>query len=336
MICLSIIAIALSSILFISTGNEPSAANFSENSLEIILTINGLFSAILVTYFFNRISWILNNKKEIRKEVIEFSQKITEFRRILNELTQYFGVWENDNGTKSLLLQEDYKNIDYYDFKMLSMSDYIPEDKKLIDKLKNDERYIGGQTDLYLGMISLVENRKSKNRFPNDELYKDFQVKGGYSYHFVNKWIEVDHASRLGYYFQKDYQFIHYNRLSVKSKNYILDACIRINPKYAEHALNNELMAEICDDMNEFYFKELFRLLVKLRKGLFGIDLIIFLILLASLVFGVLIPFFTYFVIQGGELKDLLSKLLIAINFGLLFFFVTNLYGIIKKQIVWK
>lgn len=336
MILLGIISIQLAILLFVKLSNRPSEPEFVNNSLELILTINGLFSAILVTYFFNRISWILNINKETHEEAIFFSQKITEFRRILKKLTEFYGVWEDDNATKSLLNQEPYKYIDYYDLKMLSISDYEPEDKELIEKLQNDKRYKESQTGLYLGMISLVRDRKSDRIFPDTELYKDYQIKGRYNFEHVQKWVEVDYASRLGYAFEKDYQFIHYNRLSKKSQKYILDACIRINPKYAEYELNNKLMSEICDDMNEHYFKELYQLLLDLRKGLSGINLIIFIILISSLVFGVLIPFFTYFIVQDLGLQYSLTTLLIGINFGLLFFFVTNLYGIIKKEIIWK
>lgn len=336
MILLGIISIQLTILLFVTLNNRSSEPEFTKNSLELILTINGLFSAILVTYFFNRISWILTINKETHEEAIVFSQKITEFRRILKKLTDFYGVWEDDNATKSLLGQKAYKRIDYYDLKMLSISDYQPEEKEAIEKLQKDERYKESQTGLYLGMISLVYDRKSDNIRPGDELYKDYQVKGRYNFEHVQKWVEVDYASRLGYAFQKDYQFIHYGRLSKKSQKYILDACIRINPKYADYELDNKLMSEICDDMNEHYFKELYQLLLDLRKGLSGINLIIFVILISSLVFGVLFPFFTYFMIQDLELKKSLSNLLIGINFGLLFFFVTNLYGIIKKEIIWK
>lgn len=336
MICLGIIAIEISLLIFISFDQELSQLDFSSNSLELILTINGLFSAILVTYLFNRTSWILSIKKETHNEAIKFSQKITEFRRILKKLTEFYGVWDDDKGTKSLLLQEEYKYIDYYDFKMMSISDYEPEDKDKIEKLKNDKLYNGSQTDLYLGMISLVKDRKSNNPFPDKELYKDYQVKGRYGFEYVKKWVEVGYASRLGYYFQKDYNFIHFDRLSTESKKYILDASKRINPKYADYELNNDLIAEICDDMNEHYFKELLLLLSELRKGLVGIDFIIFIILILSLIFGVLMPFFTYFIIQTVELRFLLTKILVGINFGLLFFFITNLYGIIKKEIVWE
>ena len=73
MILLGIISIQLAILLFVKLSNRPSEPEFVNNSLELILTINGLFSAILVTYFFNRISWILNINKETHEEAIFFS-----------------------------------------------------------------------------------------------------------------------------------------------------------------------------------------------------------------------------------------------------------------------
>jgi len=222
MIYLGIISLELSILLFLSLYSQQTELDFSEKSLELILTINGLFSAILVTYFFNRISWVLSMKKETYNEAVEFSQKITEFRRICDKLTQYYGVWADDKATKSLLEHNEYKHIDYYEYKMYYKSDYKPnkKDLELIEKLRKDERYKEGLSDLFLGMVSLVRNRKSRDiRRPN-ELYKDFQKKGIYNLEYIEKCVECDYASTLWYWFSKDYAFINYHALSNESKEY--------------------------------------------------------------------------------------------------------------------
>lgn len=334
LILLAIISIELIVFIFVYLHNFHLKIN-SKESLELILTINGLFSAILITYFFNRVTWILDSKKEDYQDAVGFSQKITEFRRICNELTQNYNVWEVDNATISLLQHGKYKHIDYYDFKLMSFSNYKPKDKKLIDELNEDKRYKSGQTDLFLGMISLVKNRKSNQIFPDSELYKHFEKKGIYNLSFIEKCIEVDYASRLGYWFNKDYQLIQYNNLSKDSRKYILDACERIDNKYKGATLNNKLLGEVCDDMNEHYFKELYQLLLRLNTGLKGFNLLIYFILIMSIVFGVILPFFTYFIIVDSEWKKTITELLIGMNFGLLFFFATNLYGFIKREITW-
>lgn len=327
----------LATILFISLDDKTSELGFSNGSLELILTINGLFSAILVTYFFNRITFALDFKKEIYNEAVKFSQKITEFRRICDELTKYYNVWADDKATKSLLEHNEYKHIDYIDYKGFYSDNYKPSKKELeiIEKLREDDRYKEGLSDLFLGMISLVRNRKSRDIRRPSELYKDFQKRGIYNLEYIERYVAFDYASSLWYWFSKDYQVINYSALSKDSKEYILNACGRIDKKYEEMELNNALMAELCDDMNEHYFKELYQLLLDLRKGLSTFNLLIFSILMASLIFGVLLPFFVYFLLKESELKIVLTKVLIGLNFGLLFFFITNLYGLVKKEITW-
>ena len=334
LILLGIISVQLATIIFFKLHFYTNNIVIKD-SLELILTINGLFSAILVTYFFNRVSRVLDSNKENYNDAINYSQKITEFRRICKTFTDYYGVWENDDSTKRLIQHGKYKNVDYFDFKLSSFSDYVPSDKKTINEFYNDPRYQEGLSDLFLAMISLVENRKSHFRMPSGpELYKHFQTKGVYNFQFISNCVEIDYASRMGYWFEKNYQLIKYQNLSRDSKKYILDSLERIDSKYKNAELNNKTMAEICDDMNEHYFKVLYNLLLRLRKGLSSFNMLIYGILILSLTFGVLFPFLTYFFFEGN-LKILLTKMLIGVNFGLLLFFIVGLYRLVKKEITW-
>jgi len=99
--------------------------------LELIITVNVLFSAILATYFFNRVSRTLDSKNNFANQAIMYSQKVTDFRRICKILTDYYGIWTNEKATKRLLEGTKFKNIDYYDYKLSSYSDYEPTDIEL-------------------------------------------------------------------------------------------------------------------------------------------------------------------------------------------------------------
>ncbi len=332
---MGIISLQISALIFFRLHINNIKIDISK-SLELILTFNGLFSAILVTYFFNRISRILDTKKEDYEEAVLFSQKITDFRRILKKLTDYYGVWDNDESTKSLFLSGKYKNVEYFDFKLSSYSDYEPEDIEIIRQLYDDPKYLEGQSDLFLGMISLVENRKNNFRSFDPILYSTYLTKGVYQLRFISNCVEIDYASRLGYWFDKDYQYIHYNSLSSDSKKYILECLERIDSKkYLNAELNNKTMGKICNDMNEYYFKQLLLLLRRLNSGFSSFNFLIYLILVLCLSFGVLLPFLTYFIFEESEIKKIITEILIGINFGLLFFFVSNLYGLVKREITW-
>ncbi|MFH6948217.1 hypothetical protein ACHRV6_07005 [Flavobacterium sp. FlaQc-51] len=308
-----------------------------KSSLELILTFNGLFSAILMSYFFNRISRTLDSKKEDYEEAVMFSQKITDFRRILKKLTDFYNVWQNDESTKGLFLSGKYKNVDYFDFKLSSYSDYEPKDINIIHDLYKEPRYLDGQSDLYLGMISLVDNRKSQYREYDSILYKTHQTKGIYNLKFISNCVEIDYAGRLASRLRTDYEYIRYNNLSTESKNYILELLERIDSKKFQNAeLNNATMVEVCEDMNEHYFKELNKLLLRLNMGLSTFNLLIYLILILCLIFGVLLPFLTYFIFdETTVLKKVITEILIGVNFALLFFFIFSLYSLVKKEITW-
>ena len=184
-------------------------------------------------------------------------------------------------------------------------------------------------------MISLVDNRKLGYSTPPDaELYKHFQTKGIYNYKFVSECVEIGYANRIGYWFRGTFEPIRFRNLSEDSRKYILDALVRIDNKYSDAELNNSTIAEICDDMDEHYFKELLHLLENLRAGFSSFTALIFTILLLSLIFGVLLPFAAYFIFSG-IFQKILTEVLISLNFGLLLFFIMSLYHLIKKEITW-
>jgi len=313
--------------------HNPSTFNLND-TLQLILTVNGLFSAILITHFFNRISWIKDQKKDLIQESITYSQKITDFRRICKELTRFYDVWKDDTSTKGLLEHSIYKHIDYFDYKLESFSDYKSVDHDLIEKLMNDKRH-SSISDLYLAMISLVKNRKDKFQIPDSDLYGHYQRKGVYNFKFIEKCMSIEYASRMSYWFTKDYDFITYHRLNDKSRAEILEAIVRIDKKYEGRELNNQLMGNLCTDIHEFYFKELYQNLKILKLGLKGNDRLVYIIISMSLVFGVLLPFLTYFMIEQESFKRLVTEILISINIGLIFYFITNLKRLIKEEIVY-
>ncbi len=333
LILFGLISIEIALIIFCKIHFNTTSIDVNK-SLELILTFNGLFSAILVTYFFSQISRILDFKKEDYKDAVLFSQKVTDFRRILKRLTDYYGVWNSDDCTKSLFLTGKYKNVDYFDAKLSSISDYEPKEIQIINDLYNDKRYHEGQSDLYLAMISLVENRKKDYKEYDSILYKNYLKQGVYNLKFISNCVEIDYAGRMAYWFRNDYNYIRYNNLSKESRGYILELLERIDPKKFKKAeLNNDNMAELCEDMNEHYFKELQILLLRLDKGLSEMSMIVYIILIMCLTIGVLLPFLTYFVFEGAEMKKTITELLIGLNFALLFFFIFGLYNFIKKEL---
>lgn len=303
--------------------------------LEIVLTVNGLFSAILITYFFSNISWTKSLKLERYKEAELLSQKITNYRRILNKLTQYYNVWINDVKSKSLLEHNDnYKSITYYEFRMSGISDYISQNEENIELLRNDINYSDVYTDAYLAIVSLVHDRKNDRLYySSNDLYGDFERKGIYTLSFVEEVIEIDHCSMIWNFFDR-YDILNFNRISRENQDYIKNCAKKINIKYNNRSVNANLIKEISDDMNEYYFPELHSLLVFLAKGLNKLDNLIYLLILFSLTIGVISPLISLISIDFRFLTEI-KCCIITLNICALIYFIINFHSMIVKEIKW-
>lgn len=299
-----------------------------------LLTVNAVFSAILITYLFSRITWSKERKLETLKEAISLSQKITEFRRILNKLTYYYQVWDDDNATKSLIDHGKFKHIDYFDYRLSSISDYVPKDKELIDQLFKHDNYKEGQSTLYLAMVSLVRNRKKPRYEFQEELYKDFEHNGLYNIKAVEKWLEVEIFGTIWYWLDKDYNYINYAALR-NDRDYILSAASRINSKYEGKDLDNELLKELADDFNSHYLKELYIRLKELKKGVSDLNLLILSLITVSLIFGVLAPITLLFISSQSIWYVISVAALASINTGIISYFILRFPTLINNELKW-
>lgn len=306
----------------------------TKSTLTNLLTVNGVFSAILITYLFSRITWSKERKLEIFREAVTLSQKITDFRRILNKLTYYYQVWENDNATKSLIDHGKFKSIDFYDYRLSMISDYEPENKKLIMELFEHNDFKEGQSTLYLAMVSLVRNRKNPNYEYQEELYKDFEHNGLYNIKVVEKWLDCEIFGTICYWLDKNYQFINFTALRT-DKDYILAAASRINKKYEGQPLENSLLKELADDFSEHYLKELYFRLKELKKGLTDLNLLIIFLIAISLVFGVLTPFILLLIQANTFWFSTLVAITASINAGLISYFIIRFPTLINRELKW-
>ena len=303
-------------------------------TLSNILTTNGVFSAILITYLFSRTSWIQERKLDHYREAIELSQKITDFRRILDKLTDYYNVWHSDIQTKNLIDHGKFNQIEFYDYRLYNISDYMPENAALIDEMGKHEHFSEGISTLYLAMVSLVRNRKSKiHRTP--ELYKDFKHNGIYNIKVVEKWIECDIFNTIWYWCNQDQSWINYRNLS-NDRDYILSAAARINKKYEGVDLNNNLIKELADDFSSHYINELYTCLKSLKKGLNNLNLIFVILIFFSLLFGVLAPSVILLLVNSGEdwLKPAVA-IIAMINIQLISYFILRFPFLINSELKW-
>lgn len=329
-----LICITLSVTVFLVLKSKCFTTFDTGNTLTNLLTVNGVFSAILITYLFSRITWSKERKLEVYKDAISISQKITEYRRILNKLTTYYQVWESDKATKSLIDHENFKTIDFYDYRLSSISDYEPHNYQLIKELREHADFIEGQSTLYLAMVSLVKNRNNPHYEWQEELYKDFELNGIYNIKAVEKWLDCEIFGTIWYWFDKDYPFMNYSALR-NDRDYILSAISRINQKYEGQELSNKLLKEITDDFSSHYLKELYLRLKELKKGVTDLNLIIIVLITISLIFGVLTPFGLLLVQAKTYWFSLKVGVVASINAGLIAYFILRFPTLINRELKW-
>lgn len=299
-----------------------------------LLTVNAVFSAILITYLFSRIGWSKERKLETLKETISLSQKVTEFRRILNKLTYYYQVWIDENATKSLIDHGEYKHITFYDYRLSMRRGDKQKNKKLIREFFEHKDFKEPHSTLYLAMVSLVRNRSNPRYEFQQELYKDFEHNGIYNIKAVEKWLDCDIFGTIWYWLDKDYNYINYHALFT-DKEYILAAASRINKKYEGHELNNALIKELSDDFNSHYLKELYIRVKELKKGVTDLNLLIMILITVSLVFGVLLPFILLLLPSKPIWYVLTVAVLASLNSGLISYFVLRFPSLINKELKW-
>jgi len=329
-----LICITLSVTVFLLLKSKCFKTFDTSTTLTNLLTVNGVFSAILITYLFSRITWSKERKLEVYKDAISISQKVTEYRRILNKLTTYYQVWDSDKSTKSLIDHGKFKTIDFYDYRLSSISDYEPKNYELIQELRKHIDFKEGQSTLYLAMVSLVRNRNNPHYEWQGELYKDFELNGIYNIKAVEKWLDCEIFGTIGYWFDQDYNFMNYSALQ-NDKNYILSAISRINKKYEGQELSNKLLKDVTDDFSSHYLNELYLKLKELKKGVTDLNLIIIVLITISLIFGVLTPFGLLLIQAKTYWFSFIVGIVASINAGLIAYFILRFPTLINRELKW-
>lgn len=332
-ILLVLIGIGIGLIIFFYLSKSKLSFTNANTILTSILTINGVFSAILITYLFTRITWTKDRKLEIQKEAINLSQKVTEFRRILNVLISYYGVWESDKETKSLLDFSEFKHIEYYDYRQMIRVDYKPEKHPLIEKLYKDPNFSEGQSVLYLAISTLVKQRKADYVW-QQELYKDYQHKGIYNPRIVEKWMEYGIMDTIAYWLGNNYRMIHFYALR-DHHEFILAAATRINKKYEHYEVDNKLIRELAEDMSAHYVTDLYSCLNILKKGIESLNLLIIVLISFSTIFGVLLPFLLLLIISENSFFPPIINIVATVNASLISYFIIKFPFLINRELKW-
>lgn len=299
-----------------------------------LLTVNGVFSAILISYLLSRVSWTQERKLELHNDAVFHSQKITEFRRILHLLTRYYNVWSNQKATKDLFDHGKYKHLDFYEYKMFLTPVKESNTSRLVDALFKEPDFSEGMSATYLAMATMVENRKIPDYVYQEELHNDFQNNEIYDIFFVKRWLECNLTDTIWYWMNRQPGWIRYGALG-KEQQTILEAACRINGKFQGHKLDDKLIEELANEIGNHHLRQLFRLLKRLKKGIEGINLLITILVLMSVFFGVLIPFILLMINPCWTWFNFVVSIVASANVGLMAFFLSKFPFIINRELKW-
>lgn len=332
-IILLIICVILSSILFCNFQTLSFNTSESFSILTSILTVNGVFSAILITYLFSRITWDRDKKIEHFKKASDLSQKITYFRQILHKLTCYFNVWEHDESTIKLLdPNESFKTIDYFEYEIVSNFERpLPSNTKQVNDLMNHSDFKKGESRLYLAMISLVKDRKDSIGIK--EITTNFEKKGLYKLSSIQSWKSSNIFNTIWCLLKEDQHWINYSALS-NDKDFILETALKIDEKYKGYQLDDKLISELANDIDSHLLHEIDVSLKYLEKGIQGLNLLLNILISLSLFFGVLLPL-VLFLNSKEEWFNLMVVVTVSINCGMISYFILKFPFLINKEIKW-
>lgn len=257
--------------------------------LNNIFQFSGIFSAIIITYIISKVFQSRQERLERKKEIIELSNKLTDFRRIARVLTSCYGFWNSEMRKK---IDRTYANLDFFDLQNWDYEnqDKYPETKALRKKFFEEENIPGAY--LYLDMKSLVLENSQDWQL---ELYDKFDHDFTYSVEILSKWTNSHSGGNLWYCLDNKWHSykdcFDFTALREAQKEEIQHLAKKINQdKFRNRKFDNTLLADIGSDMDTFYLPRLFNATYFNSLGLSKTLNFLLTILFLTIVTGVLTP----------------------------------------------
>lgn len=305
--------------------------------LNNIIQFSGIFSAIIITYVISKVFQSRQERLERKREIIEFSNKVTDFRRIARVLISCYGFWNSDMRKK---IDTTYASLSFFD---LQNGDSKKQDKDLeLKELKSkfyEELDIPGAFPgvfLYLDLKSLVLENSENWQL---ELYNKFDHDFSYSVEILSDWVNSHSGGNLWYCL--DYKWHSYNKcfnflaLNDSQKEEILSLAKKINPdKFRNSKFDNFLLASVGSDMDTFYLPRLYNATYYNSLGLSKSLNFLLTILFLTIVAGVLTPLFLTAIKVNFTILLVSSSFAVSVLCISLLYFLIEFKNILTNEII--
>lgn len=302
--------------------------------LNNLIQFSGIFSAIIITYVVSKVFQVRQERIEQRKEIVDLSNKVTDFRRIARVLIQCHNFWDSTMRNK---MNGEYKAIDYF---LIKDWDYENQNKKslrglreLRDKFFDDSGVNGAY--LYLDLKSLI--LEDYDNFHLD-LYNRFDNDNTYSFDILQKWVRCNSGNTLWYCFShKRHAYrdtFDLTAIRRHEEQEILHLAKKIDPeKFGNSKFDGDLLGDVAGDMDSFYLPRLYDLTYYNTLGLSGTLNFLLSILFLTIVSGVFVPLFLTSIKMDLDILMIASSISTSILCLSLFYFLLKFKKILNNEI---
>lgn len=297
-----------------------------DSALGNLIKISGIIAAFITAYLGNKMSFIRSKKEEIKKQIIEISFKLTEFRRILYFILTDHGFWEDGVAIKAF--KKSYPKYDYHELHKDNPINWLQS-----YFWSREKRYSQTKIDLYLGIEAIVHDTKNKKNWVFDDTVEPIYPIDYLEY--------IDLPSRVLYYYF-DHKWHKYlkgkvNIDAIDPTNIlspISTHAANIDNKYQDMAYDRFFLADLGTEFNYKYIPRLHALTAYNNGGIPNYVKGIIHLLIVFLVFGVVFPLIIQSTSLSFKFDRFLGTLSIVASILGICWILLNFSNIFRKEII--
>ena len=317
-----LISLTIYILLFCKLCSQSNFTLALASSKDIILTIAGLLSGIIMAYLTSKVLQLREERMVNLPQINELTQKVHKFRSIINKILSTDLLPQAGRN----IVDTKYKGLTFFDYKEILFVGSKPSE--LSTKYSQDT-HCGGISNLYLELRSFVP----KGHQFDETLYSEFEISKFYETLLLEKWVKYDCGNGLWYYFDNEYA-IYKNKFNFniyqEYQKEILMLCLQIDKeRYQGMQFDNQLLAKLGTQMHSDIIPKLFKAQLSIEKGLPVIINYLFSIFVLLVLLGVIIPLLSN-LFTLCPVWDIIS---ISGTIGICSYIILSFYGFMKQEI---
>jgi hypothetical protein len=279
-IVLYLLTFSISSIILFSF--TPINAFNKKELLSLLVSVISIIIAILVTYLFSKLFAEKSIRIERKKEIDEFSKKVTYLRRIAFQIRKMYSFWRHQDHNLKAIMDNKFPDLLYEEYR----GNEAPEFKKFTyEEISSiSEQIYGTDGQAYLALKALED---TDNDF---SLYTEFNPQN-YSVNDIARYKE--YAGSFWYFLDRsDRDYYNFQRVNRYHLNFVDQLYFKITGNQINQNDYRQSLKDLFGSFDEEYFQKHYYL-TNLNSNIFPTvfktnfsNMLVFLtLLLSSLIF---------------------------------------------------